>query len=163
MSRLTSAAIGCTIPSHRDGWDKRGSILDNPYSDDPYKTAWQQGHDYGQQSPNDTSPQTPDFSSWGYDADTSNNIGQVWQEGALAGRTDAGASGSTDSGGASPTASGTGDGQITLPADLAAELADLPNQFPESWAMMQAGDGDTYFGQVVALASIPTSDDEEIA
>lgn len=136
--------------------------MDNPYTDEPYQTAWQQGHDYGGQNPSDESPQTPDFSSWGYDGDTTDSIGTVWQEGALAGRNDSSSSAGSTSPDGGATAQNDTDA-VTLDPSLAAELADLWSQFPETYAMMQCADGDSYFSQVVALDNIPTSDDNEVA
>src|SRR4051794_12471140 len=57
--------------------------MSNPYNEDPYATAWQQGYDTGMQNP-DAAP--PDFASWDFDEDTTRNLTTVWQEGALAGR-----------------------------------------------------------------------------
>lgn len=65
-------------------------VVTNPYDGhEPYKTAWQHGHDYGRQNRGSEQPDTPDFSGWGYDAATTKYIDQVWQEGALAGREEA--------------------------------------------------------------------------
>ena len=65
--------------------------MDNPYQgQEPYETAWQQGHDYGAANPGDTSPSPPDFASWGYDEETTTYVAQVWTEGAQAGRDEAG-------------------------------------------------------------------------
>ncbi len=62
--------------------------MTNPYhGTQPYESAWQHGHEYGIEHPGSEQPETPDFAGWGFDATTTGYIGQVWQEGALAGRT----------------------------------------------------------------------------
>lgn len=61
--------------------------MTNPYrGQEPYEYAWQQGHTWGTQNPGTDQPAPPDFSGWGLDDATTSNVGQVWQEGALAGR-----------------------------------------------------------------------------
>ena len=68
--------------------------MGNPYQGQvPYEAAWAQGYEYGQANPGDTGPVSPDFSSWGYDEETTSNIARVWQEGALAGREEGGRGG----------------------------------------------------------------------
>lgn len=127
----------------------------NPYDgNEPYQTAWHQGDDYAKSNPSDSQPQTPDFSSWGYEADVTAYLGQVWQEGALAGRDASGAG--------AGAASGTSDGTVEIPADLADELARFPEYYPESLAMARAGDADTYFRDVVGI-EIPSENDEPVA
>ena len=123
--------------------------MSNPYSDEPYTTAWQYGYDFGSQNPNDTDPQPPDFSSWGYEEDITGYIVQVWREGALAGR-DAASGG----GGAS------GADVIQLPADIAAELAQFREYYPETMALCDAGDVDTWLQSVVGVEYIPVDDDD---
>ena len=57
--------------------------MSNPYNEDPYATAWQQGYDTGMQNPSATAP---DFASWDFDEDTTRNLTTAWEEGATAGR-----------------------------------------------------------------------------
>lgn len=121
--------------------------ITNPYANnEPYQTAWQQGYDYAQANPNDQSPQTPDFSSWGYDQQTTNYIAQVWQEGALAG----GASGVTGGGGGQrgqAAQGGGGQGDATQLPHYDADTDTLyvnPEEFPALTALAQAGDFDTW-------------------
>jgi hypothetical protein len=90
--------------------------MTNPYSQDPYQSAWQEGYSWGQRNPGEEQPTPPDFSAWAQDAQTVSYIGQVWQEGALAGRGGTGHqpgdSGGATGGGAGATApaGGTGGG-----------------------------------------------------
>jgi hypothetical protein len=67
-------------------WYWREVPMANPYTEEPYKTAWDHGHDHGVANPSDTEPTPPDYSSWGYDETTTGYIATVWREGALAGR-----------------------------------------------------------------------------
>lgn len=60
--------------------------MTNPYHDDPNLSAWQEGYYWGQQNPGSDQPTPPDFSAWSQDPQTVTSLGQVWQEGALAGR-----------------------------------------------------------------------------
>lgn len=127
--------------------------MTNPYAgNEPYGTAWQQGYDYAQANPNEQAPQTPDFSSWGYDQQTTSYVGQVWQEGALAG----GASGLTGGGQGGQAAqgsaaasgqSGGGDANASQLPHYDAESDTLyvdPEEFPALTALAQAGDFDTW-------------------
>ncbi len=137
--------------------------MTNPYDgNEPYQTAWQQGDDYGKSNPNDAQPQTPDFSSWGYAADITTYLGQVWQEGALAGRSEGAAPSGSSGSPASPGSSGSSDGTVQIPSDLADELARFAEYYPESMAIAQAGDPDTYFRNVVGI-EIPSEQDEPVA
>lgn len=134
-------------------------MANNPYDgQEPYGTAWQQGYEHGVANPSDTSPQAPDYSSWGYDEETTGYIGQVWQEGALAGREE-GSGG--QSGGEPGGQSGGGEGEITLPADLAAEMASFADYYPETTAIAYAGDGDAFYQQYLGFE--PETDDEPVA
>jgi hypothetical protein len=127
--------------------------MSNPYGDEPYATAWQQGYDFGQTSSGDT---PPDFSGWGYEADVTAYLAQVWREGAQAGR-DA-AAGSSSSSSSDSGGGGGGSDLIQLPADVAAELANLPAYYPESFAIYYAGDAESYLHSI-GISDIP-SDDE---
>jgi hypothetical protein len=131
-------------------------VMGNPYTDEPYQTCWQQGFEHGQQSPSDTDPTPPDYSSWGYDASVTDYCGQVWKEGALAGREQAGGGGS--SGGSS-----NADGTVTLPTDVVAELTGFYEHYPETAAMVNAGDGETYLRQNVGIADVPQEGDDDPA
>ena len=130
---------------------------------EPYATAWQQGYDHGQANPSDGQPQAPDFSSWGYDAETTGYVAQVWQEGALAGREGGGgaAPGSSSSSAGGGGGQSNADGTITLPDDIRTELANFTSSYPELTALVGAGDGDTYYQNVVGIER-PT-DDENVA
>jgi hypothetical protein len=129
----------------------------NPYAgNEPYSTAWQQGHDYAANQSLAGTPQTPDFSGWGYDDATTAYVGQVWQEGALAGQQGAG-------GGAVAGGGAGADGAVQLPTDVAHELANLTGYFPELTAITLAGDPETYAHTNLAIAQIPTESDESIA
>jgi len=135
--------------------------MTNAYAgQEPYATAWQQGYDYGQANPSDSQPQAPDYSSWGYDAETTGYVTQVWQEGALAGR-EAGSGGSSSSSAGGGGGQSNADGTITLPSDISAELTNFTSYYPELTALVGAGDGDTYYQNVVGIER-PT-DDENVA
>jgi hypothetical protein len=137
--------------------------MSNPYGDEPYTTAWRQGYEHGQSNPSDTDPQAPDFSSWGYDDDVTGYCAQVWREGALSGR-EAAAS-SSSSGGSSgsssePGGGASGDGTVQLPADVAEELANMRAYYPESFFLLDSGDGETFL-RSIGVEYIPTSDDDD--
>jgi hypothetical protein len=70
----------------------------NPYSEEPYLTVWDQGHEYGAANPSDTDPTPPDYASWGYDETTTGYIVTVWREGVLAGSEEASAGGGYEEG-----------------------------------------------------------------
>ena len=143
--------------------------MSNPYGEEPYVTAWQLGYDYGSQNPTDTSPQPPDFSTWGYDESVTGYCAQVWSEGALAGREATGASvdpgggapGGDDGGGAGGGGAGAGDEVISLPEDVATELANLREYYPESFAILDAGNAKTYLRDYVGVEYIPSEDDDD--
>jgi hypothetical protein len=146
--------------------------MTNPYAgNEPYDTAWQQGYDYTSQMSSEGQPQTPDFSSWGYDDQTTAYIGQIWQEGALAGQQAAAnasgaapgsgsSAGQPSDGGAPP--GGTDDGAVELPSDVADELANFASYYPETWAVAQATDPDAYVRESLGIDEPPT-DDEPVA
>jgi hypothetical protein len=137
--------------------------MSNPYSDEPYLTAWQYGSDYGSQNPGDTDPQSPDFSSWGYDDDITGYVVQVWREGALAGRDGSSGGASTGDGGSgADSADASGSDLIQLPSDLADELVRFREYYPETTALCDAGDVDTWLQYVVGVEYIPTDDDDDL-
>ena len=148
--------------------------MTNPYDgNEPYQTAWQQGYDYATQNPSETSPQTPDFSGWGYDSDITSYLGQVWQEGALAG----GASGVTGGGGGTGGAGsggssgdpgqggGAGGGGSSELPYYDAETDTLyvsAEEFPALTQMAEAADFDTWLQQL-GIDPSTMADNEPIA
>jgi hypothetical protein len=61
--------------------------MSNPYAGQQYyEQAWQSGYDYAQANQGADTSQPPDFSSWNLDDATTGYVGQVWEEGALAGQ-----------------------------------------------------------------------------
>lgn len=135
--------------------------MTNPYSgNEPYGTAWQQGHEYGAQNPGSDQPQAPDFSSWGYDDATTGYIGQVWQEGVLAGRDEAAGGASGGTGGQDPGGGATND----LPhydAETDTLYVDAA-EFPALEFLVQCGDIDNWLTQIGIDPSV-FSDDEPVA
>lgn len=148
--------------------------MTNPYvGNEPYQTAWQQGYDQTSQQSSQGQPQTPDFSGWGYDEATTGYIGQVWQEGALAGQEVGNAASSAPSSGGSsapapndggaPPGGTSADGTIELPTDIAQELAQFDQYYPEIYAASQASDPETYVRDSIGIEEIPSEHDEPVA
>jgi hypothetical protein len=147
-----------------------GARVTNPYNGtEPYQSAWQQGYDYATQHPAETSPQTPDFSGWGYDSDITGYIGQVWQEGALAGGGSGvtgggGGAGGTGSGGEPGQAGGTAGGASELP-HYDAETDTLyvsAEEFPALTQLAEAADFDAWLQQL-GIDPRTMADDEPVA